>query len=70
MPKAVRFATIARVQEITSGGAESVLECVGSKSAMAIAIGIARPSSAIGYVGVPHGSGHNFGSVLHLLKCE
>ena len=42
MPKAVRFATIARVQEITSGGAESVLECVGSESAMATAIGIAR----------------------------
>ena len=47
-------------QEITSGGAESVLECVGSESAMAKAIGIARPGRAIGYVGVPHGSRHNF----------
>ena len=46
--------------EITFGGADSVLECVGSKSAMAIAISIARPSRAIDYVGVPHGSGHNF----------
>ncbi|MDZ7951148.1 hypothetical protein [Nostoc sp. DedQUE09] len=32
---------IATVQEITQGGAESVLECVGSESAMATAIAIA-----------------------------
>ena len=51
---------IAAVQEMTGGGAESVLECVGSESSMATAIGIARPGGAIGYVGVPHGSGHNF----------
>ena len=42
------------------GGAESVLECVGSESAMATVIAIARPAGAIGYVGVPHGRGHNF----------
>lgn len=48
------------MQEITSGGAESVLECVGSESAIATAIAIARPGGAIGYVGVLHGSGHNF----------
>ncbi|MEH2357302.1 hypothetical protein [Nostoc sp.] len=57
---AVRLSAIAAVQEMTQGGAESVLECLGSKSAMGTAIGIARPSGAIGYVGVPHGSGHNF----------
>jgi threonine dehydrogenase-like Zn-dependent dehydrogenase len=51
---------ITAVQEMTSGGAESVLECVGSESAMATAIGIARPGGAIGYVGVPHGSNQNF----------
>ena len=45
---------------MTQGGAESVLECVGSESAMATAIGIARPGGAIGYVGVPHGSSQNF----------
>jgi threonine dehydrogenase-like Zn-dependent dehydrogenase len=44
------------VLEMTQGGAESVLECVGNESAMATAIGIARPGGAIGYVGVPHGS--------------
>ncbi|MEH1769555.1 zinc-dependent alcohol dehydrogenase family protein [Nostoc sp.] len=51
---------IAALQEITQGGADSVLECVGSESSMTTAIGIARPGGAIGYVGVPHGSGHNF----------
>lgn len=51
---------IAAVQEMISGDAESVLECVGNQSAMATAIGIARLGGAIGYVGVPHGSGHNF----------
>ena len=46
----------AEVQEMTKGGAESVLECVGSESSMDTAIGIARPGGAIGFVGVPHGS--------------
>lgn len=45
---------------MTQGGAESVLECVGTESSMATAIGIARPGGAIGYVGVPHSSDHNF----------
>jgi threonine dehydrogenase-like Zn-dependent dehydrogenase len=44
------------VQEMTKGGAESVLECVGNESSMGTAISIARPGGAIGYVGVPHGS--------------
>ncbi|MDV2996814.1 MAG: putative zinc-binding alcohol dehydrogenase [Chroococcidiopsis sp. SAG 2025] len=47
------------MQEITQGGAESVLECVGSEPAMATAIGIARPGGVSGYVDVPHGSSHN-----------
>ena len=46
---------IARVMALTGGqGAASVLECVGAESAMATAIGIARPGGAIGRVGVPH----------------
>ncbi|WP_088892578.1 zinc-dependent alcohol dehydrogenase family protein [Leptolyngbya ohadii] len=45
------------VQELTKGGAEAVLECVGTEAAMDTAIGIARPGGAVGYVGVPHGSG-------------
>jgi threonine dehydrogenase-like Zn-dependent dehydrogenase len=47
---------IETVQEMTRGGAESVLECVGNESSMDTAIAIARPGGAIGYVGVPHGS--------------
>lgn len=47
---------IQAVQELTKGGAESVLECVGTEASMKTAISVARPGSAIGYVGVPHGS--------------
>jgi threonine dehydrogenase-like Zn-dependent dehydrogenase len=47
---------IQEVQDLTKGGAESVLECVGTEASMKTAIGIARPGGAIGYVGVPHGS--------------
>lgn len=50
-------AAIQAVQELTKGGAESVLECVGTESSMQTAIGITRPGGTIGYVGVPHGSG-------------
>ena len=47
---------IARVKELTLGvGADSVLECVGTKESMAQAIQCARPGAMIGYVGVPHG---------------
>lgn len=42
--------------ELTGGGADSVLECVGSQSAMNTAIAVARPGGTVGYVGVPHGS--------------
>ncbi|MFN2452845.1 MAG: zinc-dependent alcohol dehydrogenase family protein [Pyrinomonadaceae bacterium] len=47
---------IAEVQALTKGGALAVLECVGTKSSMDTAVGIARPGGVIGYVGVPHGS--------------
>lgn len=49
-------AAVAEVQEMTKGGAECVLECVGSETAMRTACGIARPGGVIGYVGAPHGS--------------
>ncbi|MDQ3878479.1 MAG: zinc-dependent alcohol dehydrogenase family protein [Actinomycetota bacterium] len=45
---------IEEVQELTSGGTGSVLECVGNQSAMDTAIGIARPGGTVGFVGVPH----------------
>ena len=46
---------VQEVQSLTKGGAEAVLECVGSEESMRTAIGIARPGGAVGYVGVPHG---------------
>jgi threonine dehydrogenase-like Zn-dependent dehydrogenase len=44
------------VMEMTKGGVESVLECVGTEQSMDTAIKITRPGGSIGYVGVPHGS--------------
>jgi len=43
------------VKELTRGGADHVLECVGAASSMDAAIAVARPGGTIGYVGVPHG---------------
>ena len=49
-------AGVARINELTANvGADSVLECVGTKESMAQALQCARPGSMIGYVGVPHG---------------
>jgi threonine dehydrogenase-like Zn-dependent dehydrogenase len=49
-------AAIEQVQQMTKGGAEAVLECVGTASSLSTAMGIARPGASIGFVGVPHGS--------------
>jgi len=47
---------VARVKALTKGvGADSVLECVGTKESMMQALQCARPGAMIGYVGVPHG---------------
>jgi threonine dehydrogenase-like Zn-dependent dehydrogenase len=46
--------TISQVIEMTRGGADSVLECVGTGDALNTAIGICRPGCTVGYVGVPH----------------
>ena len=48
-------AAIERVNELTQGGSNHVMECVGAASAMDTAIGVARPGGTIGYVGVPYG---------------
>jgi threonine dehydrogenase-like Zn-dependent dehydrogenase len=49
-------AGVARIKDLTKGvGADSVLECVGTKEAMLQALQCARPGAMIGYVGVPHG---------------
>ena len=58
-------AGVARIKEMTKGiGADSVLECVGTKESMTQAIQCARPGSMIGYVGVPHGVELTDGAVL------
>ncbi|HXI02059.1 MAG TPA: zinc-dependent alcohol dehydrogenase family protein [Candidatus Saccharimonadales bacterium] len=44
-----------RIVEMTKGGADHVLECVGAGSSMRLAIAVTRPGGTIGYVGVPHG---------------
>jgi len=45
---------VERVRKLTGGfGAHSVLECVGLADSMRTAISIARPSGAVGRVGVP-----------------
>ncbi len=47
---------VARILELTAGiGAESVLECVGTKESMMQAIRSARRGGYVSYVGVPHG---------------
>ena len=49
-------AGVARIKELTKGvGADSVLECVGTKESMMQALQCARPGAMVGYVGVPHG---------------
>ena len=46
----------ARIKELTEGiGADSVLECVGTKESMMQAIRSTRPGGYVSYVGVPHG---------------
>lgn len=47
---------VAHVMELTNGiGADSVLECVGTKESMMQAISSTRPGGYVSYVGVPHG---------------
>jgi len=47
-------AAVDRARELTDGGAEHVMECVGAASAMETAIELCRPGGTVGYVGVPH----------------
>ncbi|MFC5971484.1 zinc-dependent alcohol dehydrogenase family protein [Halomarina salina] len=46
---------VERANELTYGGANHVVECVGAASSMDTAIGVCRPGGTVGYVGVPHG---------------
>jgi threonine dehydrogenase-like Zn-dependent dehydrogenase len=49
-------AGVGRIKELTKGvGADSVLECVGTRESMQQAIQATRPGGFVSYVGVPHG---------------
>jgi threonine dehydrogenase-like Zn-dependent dehydrogenase len=49
-------AGVSPIKQLRKGvGADSVLECVGTKASMVQALQCARPGAMIGYVGVPHG---------------
>ncbi|MEU2780182.1 zinc-binding dehydrogenase, partial [Streptomyces sp. NPDC007162] len=51
-------AAVAAVRELTRGqGAHAVVEAVGTEQSMRTAVDITRAGGAIGFVGVPHGSG-------------
>ena len=43
----------AEIVEMTSGGAQSVVEAVGSNDSLNLAFAVARPGGAVGWVGVP-----------------
>jgi threonine dehydrogenase-like Zn-dependent dehydrogenase len=46
---------VARIRDLTRRvGADSVLECVGTRDSMMQAIHATRPGGSVGYVGVPH----------------
>jgi threonine dehydrogenase-like Zn-dependent dehydrogenase len=49
--------TLPEVIEMTGGGADAVLECVGSEEAINMAVNMTRPGGTVGFVGAPHGSG-------------
>ena len=46
---------IERATDLTHGGADHVLECVGAASSMETAVGVCRPGGTVGYVGAPYG---------------
>jgi threonine dehydrogenase-like Zn-dependent dehydrogenase len=46
-------AGIARVRELTGGGAPHVLECVGTSQAIETAVAVCRPGGTVGHVGFP-----------------
>jgi alcohol dehydrogenase len=59
---------VERARELTGGGANHVLECVGAASAMETAIDVCRPGGTVGYVGVPHGVDEEGLDVLSLFS--
>ncbi|MFZ2589005.1 zinc-dependent alcohol dehydrogenase family protein [Paucilactobacillus nenjiangensis] len=50
---------VARVMELTDGGADAVLECVGTEQSVDTAVKVGRPGAVVGRVGVPQKSDMN-----------
>lgn len=48
---------VPQVIEMTGGGADAVLECVGTEETINQAVNMTRPGGTVGFVGAPHGSG-------------
>lgn len=46
---------VQQVLEMTQGGAQAVLECVGTEETIQMAVTISRPGGTVGFVGAPHG---------------
>jgi threonine dehydrogenase-like Zn-dependent dehydrogenase len=46
---------VPQVIEMTGGGAEAVLECVGTEETINQAVNMTRPGGTVGFVGAPHG---------------
>ncbi|KZL36206.1 zinc-dependent alcohol dehydrogenase family protein [Secundilactobacillus collinoides] len=44
---------VAKVMELTEGGADAVLECVGTEQSVDTAVKVGRPGAVVGRVGVP-----------------
>jgi alcohol dehydrogenase len=61
-------AAIERVRELTNGGSNHVMECVGASASMNTAIEVARPGGTIGYVGVPYGVEANGLDLLSMFR--
>jgi threonine dehydrogenase-like Zn-dependent dehydrogenase len=58
-------AAISAILEMTDGvGVDVALECVGTGQSLATALGIARPGSVVGVVGVPHGAENPMETVI------
>ena len=56
---------VAEVRELTSGGVDAALECVGNQQSFETALGVVRDGGRVGYVGVPAGvKGVNLGSIF------
>jgi len=50
---------VVRVMELTNGGADAVLECVGTEQSVDTAVKVGRPGAVVGRVGVPQKSDMN-----------